>query len=55
MDVPAYAPKQKKLFVVNEILSAWQYLEVYIIAIVVSLLQIGSVAGFLVRQLVRRH
>ena len=33
---------QKRLLMINEILSAWQYLEVYIIAIIVALLQMKT-------------
>ena len=40
--------QQKLVFIVNETLSAWQYLEVYLIAIVVATLQISLIAGFMV-------
>ena len=33
----------------NEVLSAWQYLEVYVVGIVVLLLQIGQVSRFMVK------
>ena len=40
--------QQKKVYVVNEILAAWQYMEVYLIAIVIALMQMGQVSGFMV-------
>eukprot|EP00948_MAST-09A_sp_MAST-9A-sp1_P001989 g1989.t1 len=38
----------KIAFMVNEIFAAWQYLEVYLIAISVAVLQMGQVSGFMV-------
>jgi len=38
---------QKRLMVTCEILTAWQYLEVYMIAVVVALMQLGSLASTL--------
>ena len=40
--------QQKKVYVLNEILAAWQYMEVYLIAIVIALMQMGQVSGFMV-------
>ena len=48
---PMTIMQQKKLVVINEIVSAWQYLEVYLIAIVVAVLQIGQISGFMVGDL----
>ena len=45
---PMTLMQQKKSIIVNEIIAAWQYLEVYLIAIVVAMLQIGQVSGFMV-------
>ena len=39
---------QKKLYILNEALSAWQYLEVYLIAVAVGTLQISQIAGFMI-------
>ncbi len=44
---------QKKLFLINEALSAWQYLEVYIIAIGVASLQMADISGQIARPLCR--
>ena len=37
----------RKLLAANEVLSAWQYLEVYLIGIILLLLQIGQVSRFM--------
>jgi len=48
---PLTLKQLKGMLVCNEIIAAWQYLEVYLIAIVVSLLQIGQISGFMVGNL----
>lgn len=45
--VPMTLPQQKRMFVVNEILASWQYLEVYLIAVVVTCLQVETMSGFM--------
>jgi len=40
---------QKKLLMANEVLSAWQYLEVYIIAICVAILQLGDLSRVMMK------
>jgi len=46
--VPLSLKHQKKLYILNEALSAWQYLEVYLIAVAVGTLQISQIAGFMI-------
>ena len=43
--VPLSLKNQKRAFLLNESLSAWQYLEVYIIAICVAVLQMGQISA----------
>ena len=40
--------QQKRIFIMNEILAAWQYMEVYLIAIVLGVLQIGGISKGLI-------
>ena len=47
---PLTLRSQKKHVIRVEILAAWQYLEVYLIAIVIATLQIGTVSGFMVEE-----
>jgi hypothetical protein len=47
---PLTLRSQKKHVIRVEILAAWQYLEVYLIAIVIATLQIGTVSGFMVEK-----
>lgn len=46
--VPMTLRLQKKVFFLNEVLGAWSACEVYIIATVVALLEIGQISGFMV-------
>ena len=43
--------QQKRMLILNEILAAWQYLEVYIIALLVGLMQVGDVSNYLIGNL----
>lgn len=43
--VPMSLKNQKRAFLLNEALSAWQYLEVYLIAICVAVLQMGQISA----------
>ena len=45
---PLTCCRLRTLLATNEVLSAWQYLEVYVVGIVVLLLQIGQVSRFMV-------
>eukprot|EP00536_Pseudo-nitzschia_multiseries_P018323 jgi/Psemu1/321305/estExt_fgenesh1_pm.C_23840001 len=46
--VPMTMKHRRKMFVLNEILEAWQYAEVYIISIFVASLQLGPISSFMV-------
>ena len=46
--LPMTLLQQKQMLILNEILAAWQYLEVYLIALIVGLMQIGDMSQFLV-------
>jgi len=45
---PLSIEKIKRLNKINAVLAAWQYVEVYVLAIGVAMLQIGQIAGFMV-------
>jgi len=46
--VPMTMKYRKKMFVLNEILQAWQYAEVYVMAIFVGSWQLGPISSFMV-------
>ena len=49
--LPLTLRQQKRMLIVNEILAAWQYLEVYIIALLVGLMQVGPISEHLIGEL----
>jgi hypothetical protein len=46
--VPLRLVGMKRLFVVNEVLSAWSALEIFLVAIMVALVELGQISGFLI-------
>ena len=49
--LPLTLRQQKRMLILNEVLAAWQYLEVYIIALLVGLMQVGPISEHLIGEL----
>ncbi len=45
---PTNAEQRRKNFIVNECLAAWQYMEVYVLSIIISAWQLGGVSEFMI-------